>query len=91
MTHKTLFKKRRACPGQDRVLTYIANFKILYDGNSPSYAQIAQGLHLHKSTVYIHVKHLIEQGKLSYDDQFGFLKLIGGQYVPPRSSNERLN
>lgn len=80
---KTLFKKRRACPGQDRVLHYIAHYKVLNDGNSPQPAQIAQALGITRTTVYIHLKHLAERGKLVYDWDQSLIKLVGGRYLPP--------
>jgi hypothetical protein len=80
---KTLFKKQRACPGQDRVWRWIVDYKVLNDGNSPTYEQIALALGLAKTTVYIHVKRLAERGKLIHDDSLGVIKLVGGKYVPP--------
>ncbi len=81
---KTLFKNhRRPCPGQDRVLRYIIDYKVCNDGNSPSYTQIARGVGIARSTVYMHIKHLSERGKLVCDWDQGVVKLVGGQYVPP--------
>lgn len=72
----------RTSPGQDRVYSFIAEYKRLNDGNSPTYAQISAGCGVSAKTAYIHCLKLFRWGRIAYTEDRRIV-LIGGEYSPP--------
>jgi len=71
----------RTAMRRDQIATFIENYATLHGGQSPSLQEIADALHISKTTTVLHVKKLIAEGRACRQD--GKLWLTQLSLFPP--------
>ena len=66
---------------RDEIFDYICDYADVHGGPTPSIREIAMEFHLNYSTVYRHIKLLIDEDRI--DQRNGKIVVIGSRWIAP--------